>query len=223
MDEKLPDGRYIALEVSDTGCGMDEETLSHIFEPFYSKKFTGRGLGLAVVWGVARAHRAAIHVESAPDQGSTMALYLPFPIAAVESTPVTERPPLFTAQRSETLLVVEDEEMVRRLAQSMLQRAGYTVLAVSDGPAALALLREHSQIAGVLLDLSMPTMSGEETLRHIRETHPALPVLVTSGHGEAEARARFAGQDATGFIQKPFELRELLRRVRLALGDLTQS
>jgi CheY-like chemotaxis protein len=213
----LRPGRYVCLEVRDTGCGMDEATLSRIFDPFFSTKFTGRGLGLAAVAGILRGHNAAVTVESAPGKGSCFAVL--FPAAA---RPAGERLAAardVAVQGSGLVLIVDDEKVVREMAKRALELHGYTVLLADSGLAAIEVFKRHpGDIAAVILDLSMPRMSGEETLPELRKIRPRVKVVVSSGYSEAEAMSLFKGQPVSGFIQKPYTARGLAEKVKSCIG-----
>jgi PAS domain S-box-containing protein len=208
----LASGDYVALEVTDNGCGMNAETKAKIFEPFFTTKFTGRGLGLAAVLGIVRGHKGALQVYSEAGRGSTFKLLLPAAGAAGDAK--IERPPALQWRGHGTVLVIDDEESVRKVAARMLKTLGFDVLAANDGEEGLRIYRAHSDsISCVLLDLTMPRMDGEETFRELRRIHPEACVILMSGFNEQEAGARFVGKGLAGFLQKPFtpeELREQL-------------
>jgi two-component system, cell cycle sensor histidine kinase and response regulator CckA len=212
----LPPGRYVYLEVRDNGCGMDEATKARIFDPFFSTKFTGRGLGLAAVSGIIRGHRAAIMVSSAPGKGSSFTVLFPAAVRAAAEPAAQARIPAL--QGAGTILVVDDEQVVREMAKRSLERHGYTVLLADSGLAAIDLFRRHpGEIALVVLDLSMPNMNGEEALPELRKIRPDVKVVVSSGYSESEAMTVFQGQRVSGFMQKPYTSRGIAEKVQACL------
>lgn len=207
-------GEFVSLEIADNGHGMDRATLDRIFDPFFSTKFTGRGLGLAAVLGIVRGHRGAVRVDSEPGRGTTFKLLFP-PSDDSPRTPAA-RPPDEPLWRGHGLaLVVDDEETVRNAGRAMLERAGFTVITANDGRDGVArFAAEKDQIAFVVLDLTMPELDGEACFRALRELRPDVKVLLTSGYDEQDAVNMFAGTAPAGFVQKPFTAAELLAKVR---------
>jgi two-component system, cell cycle sensor histidine kinase and response regulator CckA len=214
----MAEGAYARVTVSDTGCGMDAEVLSHIFEPFFTTKPMGQGtgLGLATVYGIVQQSNGCIAVQSEPQRGSSFDMYLPACWAREVAVYVDDAP----RRGTETVLLVEDESALRRLAERALTRAGYTVLAASHGPEALALAASYPRRIDLLLsDVVMPGMSGREVADRLRARDPALRVLFVSGYSEELVERHGISQARAAFLQKPFLPRDLTRAVREALDS----
>ena len=207
-------GPHVILTVTDNGAGIDETTRRKIFDPFFSTKFTGRGLGLAAVLGIIRGHKGGIQVISAPAGGSTFRVFFPVKTTRVEAAPeVPER----LVKGQEKVLVVDDEEVVRETTRRALEAAGYTAVLANDGQAALNILAERpNDFAVVLLDLTMPLLGGAETLPQIRKLCPGVPIVGTSGYGHEEAAQRF-GASIDDFIQKPYMPAQLRHKIEAVL------
>ena len=217
MNDSLPGGTYVYIEVADTGCGMDAKTQAKIFDPFFTTKFTGRGLGLAVVLGVVRGHRGAVKVDSEPGQGTTCRIFFPCSPGPV-GVPAQAPSDIREWRGTGAVLVVDDEESVRLVVRRMLERFGFTVLTAADGYEGLQVLRQHvEKIVAVLLDLTMPGMDGEETFRQMRHLRADVPVILSSGYDEQDVASRFAGKGLAGFIQKPYQPTELIAKLRSVL------
>ncbi|MCC6797748.1 MAG: response regulator [Candidatus Hydrogenedentes bacterium] len=204
----ITDGTYAVLEVGDSGCGMDERVLERIFDPFFTTKFTGRGLGLAAVIGIVRGHRGAVSVSSTVGKGSTFRVYLP---AAVSGAVQPMRPAPRAHSFGKTILVVDDEEIVLNVGRHGLERAGYNVLTASSGADAIEIFRErHEEIGLIILDMTMPRMSGEETFRALREIQGDARIVVSSGYSRSDAALRFDAESIEDFLQKPYRTTELV-------------
>jgi signal transduction histidine kinase/ActR/RegA family two-component response regulator len=215
----LATGSYGVLTVQDTGTGMDERTREHLFEPFFTTKTGGHsGLGLATVYGIVQQHGGAIRVRSRPGHGTTFAIYL----RATEAAPVAPAPrpdvPGPLAGRTETVLLVEDEREVRRLVETLLRGAGFTVLSAADGATALDLSRRHAgQIHLLVSDVVLRGMSGPEVWSAVREERPETRVLFMSGFSH-DVLAHDPTDPRVAFLQKPFTLGDIEDKLRLLLG-----
>jgi two-component system cell cycle sensor histidine kinase/response regulator CckA len=217
LDWQPQDNAYACLEVTDAGCGIAAKDIENLFDPFFSSKFTGRGLGLAVILGIVKAHGGAVTVESEPGQGSTFRVF--FPVSGEEFLRQTEQAVQNPeTEGSGTILLVEDEAMVRDMAAAMLSSFGYTVLAAKDGVEALEVFRQRrEEIRLVLCDLTMPLMSGWETLTALRQLAPSLPVILASGYDKAHVMAGDHPELPQVFLGKPYKLEGLSDAISQAL------
>jgi len=214
----IPQGVYVCLEVTDTGCGMDEETKWRIFEPFYTTKFTGRGLGMSAVLGIINSHKGAVQLFSQLGQGTTFKVYLP--VQASNSTGEEDQNqsvPSVPWQGSGTILLVEDEKQLMFLAKSMLEMFGFTVLEAANGREALELYQKNAEeVTLVMTDMGMPVMDGYELIPALKQFNPKLPIIVSSGFGDADVNSRIGSDNIAGIISKPYnpnQLREVLKGV----------
>ncbi len=216
LAENLTDGLYVYLEVADTGHGMDRETLSRLFDPFFSTKFTGRGLGMSAVLGIVRGHRGAIKVYSEKWKGTTFKVLLPasgHPAKIFNGDIRIEK-----LQGSGTVLLVDDEETVRGIGAEMLKELGFAVITAADGREAVETFKSTPEISFVILDLTMPHMDGEQCFRELRQLKHDVKVIVSSGYNEQEVTQKFAGKGIAGFIQKPYRLSMLQKAIQNIAG-----
>jgi PAS domain S-box-containing protein len=215
----LPGGDYVYLEVSDTGCGMDQATQARIFEPFFTTKFTGRGLGLSAVLGIVRGHQGALTLRSTPGGGSTFRLFFP----PTRRPIIIPRPSSYQGLAWDSggvVLVVDDEEAVRRVSVELVRSFGFEVLEAQDGHEAVLLMKEHAaRVRLVLLDLTMPRLDGAQTLEQLRQIDAEVRVILMSGYNQREVHERFVGKGLSAVLPKPFTRDLLGRRLREALGE----
>lgn len=223
FDDDLPGGTYLALEVVDTGVGIEPAVLGRIFDPFCSTKFVGRGLGLSVVQGIVRGHHGTLQVVSTPGVGSTFRVLLP----AVPATLSSESPAPLAAGASPadagtTILVADDDDGVRSVVTATLRRAGYYVLTATDGRETLAVFEQHrGTVSAIVLDLTMPNMDGVAVVRQLRENGDDVPVIMCSGYSAADVGGRLARLGGViGVLQKPYSPAGLLSCLNEYLGEM---
>jgi two-component system cell cycle sensor histidine kinase/response regulator CckA len=208
----LPEGEHLRLEVSDTGSGMTAETQAKIFEPFFTTKFAGRGLGMAVVESIVRSHNGAIYVESAPDRGTRIQVFLPCAGQPMEQDRGATVPA--SAERNPsgagTLLIVEDEVVLRLAVSKMLRKSGFSVIEASDGSSAVELFRSHrDDIDVILLDVTIPGTSSREVILEAQRIRPDIKIIVTSAYSREMALPTLGEPQIKGFIRKPFSIGDL--------------
>jgi CheY-like chemotaxis protein len=208
---------YACLEVSDTGCGMAQADLDKLFDPFFSTKFTGRGLGLPVVLGILQTHGGGVAVESRPDRGSSFRLFFPLAPEGLSPSPAPEAP--VAIQAGGTILLVDDDEALLEATAELVATLGFTPLTAKDGLEAVAQFRRHpAGIRCVITDLTMPHMDGWQTLSALRRLAPSLPAVLASGYDQAQVMATDHPDRPQAFLGKPFSLQQLREAVHQALG-----
>jgi PAS domain S-box-containing protein len=244
LQDDLPAGQYAFVRVQDTGGGMSPETLARVFEPFFSTKFTGRGLGLAAVLGIVRGHRGTIHVESEEGVGTSFEVLFPvlepalarpaLGLTALAPTPLTRTtlaPAAPAPAQKErvipprgTVLVIEDEENVRMLAKRLLTRAGFHVLVAADGLAGLALFEQQpARFGAVIVDWTMPRLDGIDVVHRLRALRADIPIVLMSGYSEHDISSRVAEANVNAFIQKPFAASDFVTRICRAVPALANA
>ena len=213
-------GGYICLEVTDSGCGMNEETQKRIFEPFYTTKVTGRGLGMSAIHGIVKAHEGILQLTSAPGAGTSFKVWFPVPVsssAAETAAPATDA----KEDASGTILLVEDEELLRTMGEELLEAMGFTAITAENGREALRIYRDRSgEIDVILLDLIMPVVGGIEAYHELRTISPTVPIIICSGYGVDSVEDVIAQDQHAGFVHKPYkpgELRDVI--VKMMKGD----
>jgi len=217
LKPKLPPGLYVGLEVRDNGCGMAPETIARIFEPFFTTKFAGRGLGLSAVLGIVQSHHGALFVESAPNQGAAFRLFLPAMKGMTDGPALRPPAPAAPTLRG-TILVADDEASVRTMLGHMIQHHGATALLAGSGEQALEIYdRDCDRIDLILLDLTMPGLSGEQILARLRQLGARQKIILMSGHSEEEIMKRCAELGAVDFIHKPFEMPAVVAKLQSLL------
>ncbi|MCA9488948.1 MAG: response regulator [Myxococcales bacterium] len=211
----LPPGTWLALQVTDDGEGMPREVVDHIFDPFYTTKAAGHGLGMASLLDIVRAHRGGVVVESAIGEGTRITVFLPphrLPSPVVEDISLPRG----------TILLADDEPIVRRMARRVLVSAGYTVVEAEDGRQALDTFRQrHAEFDLLLLDASMPHLNGTEVFEAARALRPEVPIVLSSGFNEAEATTKLQGRGLSGFLQKPYTPDDLVQMIARVLARTT--
>ena len=218
-EAELPEGPLVYLEVSDTGCGMDPAARANLFDPTFTTKGPGRGLGLAAVQGIVRDHGGAIKVDSVPGRGTTLKVLLAASELAAERR-AGDRGFEGPFEVRGKVLVVDDEAIIRDVARNILEDCGYDVLIAEHGRQALDIFEPRAgEIAAVLLDLTMPELDGAETFLELRRIRPDVRVLLSSGFDDNDSMIdRFLSEEAVGFIQKPYRPAQLIEKLRAVLG-----
>jgi two-component system, cell cycle sensor histidine kinase and response regulator CckA len=216
-------GQFVCLTIEDTGSGISPPNLAHLFEPFFTTKEVGKGtgLGLATVYGIVKEHNGWIEVASTVGQGTVFQIYLPVIIRPTTAAAPRAGGDSPVRGGSETILVVEDEPLVRNVIRVFLKRLGYRVLEAPSGPTAYQFWQAHQgTIALLFTDMTLPGgMSGLETAEKLQAENPALPVIFTSGYSYAATHPKFFAKERQYFIQKPYDPYQLARMVRQCLDD----
>jgi len=211
----VPSGKYLCFEVTDNGCGMDEETKWRIFEPFYTTKFTGRGLGMSAVLGIINSHNGALQLFSQLGRGTTFKVFLPVQIMDTMGDEDQIHTPSVLWQGTGTILLVEDEDQIRNISKILLQKFGFTVLEAVNGKEALDLYQKNvADITLILTDMGMPVMDGYALLSALQQVNNKRPIIISSGFGDADVASRTVRDNIAGIISKPYnpsQLRDVLK------------
>lgn len=227
LEDKLPSGRYVWVEVCDSGCGMDEETLSKMFDPFFSTKFTGRGLSMSATQGIIRAHSGGILVESRPGFGTRIRIL--FPIARIQQVATNQSPPekieggsapaVFT-KNSKVVLLNDNDEVPRKVIITMLEELGFEELVAYEGSELLKIFSEQSEkISMVLVNKGLLQADGVHLIQQLRKIRADVKILLASGYSEAEISERFKGLGVDGFMQKPFSMEHLKNELQRIFNE----
>jgi PAS domain S-box-containing protein len=221
MATDLKEADYVYVEVTDSGCGMDEKTQTRIFDPFFTTKVSGTGLGLAALLGIVRGHHGTLSLESRLGHGSCFTVYLPVLSSSRAPRMIEHNGSFEIAELTKaTVLVVDDEAAVRHVVTEFLEREGMQVLTANDGEEGVEVFRQHAhEIALVILDLTMPKMDGEQAFHAMHAIRSDVPILLTSGHSETEVVSRLSLYDLAGFIRKPYTRDTFIGEVRRHVAD----
>ena len=215
----LKPGRHVLLSITDTGKGMDQKTLERVFEPFYTTKFQGRGLGMAAVYGIVKKHGGFVYVASELGKGTTVSIYLPCASAA-DAAPGDTVKPLHTGHGTGVALIIEDEELVMEVNRAIVEKLGYGVLEAKSGKEALQLAQEYPDaIAFALLDVVLPDMSGNQIYPKLKELRPDLKVIVCSGFTLDGPAREIINAGAESFLPKPFSVAALSAALEEVLNN----
>jgi len=218
LHAELPGGEYLRFRVSDNGSGMDAATVERIFDPFFTTKFTGRGLGMSAARGIISSHGGTIEIDSTVGEGTTFTVLLPR-VETANTAEETSASSEGKAAERKLVLVVDDEPKLRSILLRRLQYSGYDVLEAADGQEAIDIISEQCQaIDCVLLDLSMPVLSGDEVQQKLHAMRVDLPIVLMSGFSEREVLKRFDNDRIVGSLQKPISSSDLLEAVRDAIS-----
>ncbi len=220
MKKDLQNGDYVYFEISDNGCGMDEETKEKIFNPFFTTKRTGRGLGLSVVKEIVYGHKGIIEVQSKPGNGTKFTIFFPASGKSVRTEDETYLELKNTDTRGSTVLIIDDEEDVREVTKTMLETMDFKVYTTSSGLAGVEVFKDNAgKINIILMDMTMPNTNCEELVQKIREVREDVPIILSSGFTEHDVKQRLKDHDLAYFIQKPYQMKTLLKKIDMAMRN----
>ena len=207
-----PRGYYVVISITDTGIGMGKEMLTKIYEPFYTTKPHGSGLGLSVVYGIVKQHNGFIDAYSQPGKGTTFKVYFP---SVEKADIVVQKGQSFVMKGNETVLIIEDDDEFRKVESAILEKLGYTVCMASDSIEGIEIFKaKNGEISLVILDLIMPKMNGWEILSEMRKIKPAIPSLFVTGYGLDGAYMKYIPEEGVDILQKPISFDALSQKVR---------
>ncbi len=207
-------GDYVFITFADNGCGMDEETIGKIFDPFFSTKFTGRGLGMSAVLGIIKSHHGYIQVDSRPGHGTSFTVHFPISPKQPNQKKETTSPSPTLQPAAGVVLVIDDDENILEVAQAMLEDSGWNSMSATDGESGIELFRQHhAEITAIILDMTMPGLNGLATLEGLQAIAADVKIILSSGYSEQKASQHFAGKGIVGFLQKPYSLEQLQRQI----------
>ncbi|MFW5740225.1 MAG: response regulator [Myxococcota bacterium] len=226
VSTEVKPGRYVVLGITDTGCGMNRETLDKLFDPFFSTKGPGRGMGMAALLGIVRAHQGAVLVQSGPGAGTRIRIaFQPSePLRSTSAPPSSSAGAASSRSRPGYVLVVDDEDVVRRVCSRFVERLGFPTLSASDGEEAVEVFRKrHKELSCVILDMSMPRLGGVGALQKMKTIDATVPVILSSGYSEDQLAEVAAKGDLAGFITKPYDMDAFSRVLKEAVKQGTRS
>lgn len=210
LGSPITPGSYICLEVTDNGCGMNEENMRRIFEPFFSTKFAGRGLGMSAILGIIVAHHGALQLFSQSGHGTTFKVYLPVRTDVSTKEESSQNQSSTPWQGSGTILLVEDEPQLIQIGKMLLEELGFAVIEAANGQEALELYRKNAEsITLVVTDIGMPVMDGYQLFNNLKALNPELPIIISSGYGDAQSSSRIKAGEVSGYLNKPYKFDEL--------------
>jgi len=214
-DKSCNPADFLYLQVRDKGCGMNSETIKHIFEPFFSTKFAGRGLGMSAVFGIIQGLHGHIHITSVQGEGTTIELLFPrHQNTLIQLEPIISQPSIAN-QNTQTILIIDDEDIVRDTCSAILECSGYRTLTAQDGPSGIECYQHQmQQIRCVILDMTMPIMDGRQCFLALRKINPNVPVIISSGYSQKDVSTHFEGNQPTAYLHKPYSGEALVEIIK---------